>query len=368
MAGPLRGIKVLDFSTLLPGPLASLMLAEAGADVLKIERPGGDDMRHFPPAYGQSSAPFMALNGGKRSEMLDLKQSADVARARELALESDILLEQFRPGVMDRLGLGHGALLALNPRLIYCSITGFGQNGPRALTAGHDINYQALSGVLAQGLKRNAPPPIPPALIADIAGGAYPAVINILLALRQRDATGLGCHLDIAMADGTETFACFADAEAAVSGQAPDGGTSLLNGGSPRYQIYATQDGWFIAVGALEDKFWSKFCEAIALPGSLRQPSAPPVQVIAAVANLVSGQDAAHWRAVLEPLDCCCSVVRTLAEARAERSGPEVTAADEQGTRLPLTRTAVSPMFRRAPGTPRIVPSLKPSTGSGPDA
>jgi alpha-methylacyl-CoA racemase len=361
MAGPLAGIKVLDFSTLLPGPLATLMLAEAGADVLKIERPGGEDMRHFPPAFGDSSAPFMALNGGKRSEVLDLKQPGDVARARRLALEADILVEQFRPGVMERLGLGYAALSIANPRLIYCSITGFGQTGPRAQLAGHDLNYQALSGVLAQGVKHGAEAPLPPALLADIAGGAYPAVINILLALRQRDATSQGCHLDISMTDGAATFAWFAEAEAAVTGHGPGGGNSLLNGGSARYQLYRTRDGCFLAVGALEEKFWDVFCEAIGLPTRLRHAEAPAGDAIAAVAAIIAGLDAPHWRAHLEPLDCCCTIVRTLDEARAERQVPAPSAADSTNAAVPMTHVPISPLFRQHPETVRAVPALNPA-------
>lgn len=363
MAGPLAGIKVLDFSTLLPGPLATLMLAEAGADVLKIERPGGEDMRHFPPAYGQSSAPFMALNGGKRTEVLDLKQAADAARAVGLAREADIVVEQFRPGVMERLGLGYGALSAANPRLIYCSITGFGQGGPRALQAGHDLNYQALSGVLAQGLKRGGQAPLPPALIADIAGGAYPAVINILLALRQRDVSGRGCHLDISMAEGAATFAWFAEAEAAVTGHGPEGGASLLNGGSPRYQIYPTRDGWFLAVGALEDKFWAVFCDAIGLAAEFRSSDAVADRAIRAVAQIIAGLDAEQWHKMLEPLDCCCMIVRTLDEALAERAAEQKhLAADAAGVSVPLTRVPLSPLFRSATGIVRVVPPLSSAT------
>jgi crotonobetainyl-CoA:carnitine CoA-transferase CaiB-like acyl-CoA transferase len=362
MAGPLAGITVLDFSTLLPGPLATLMLAEAGADVLKIERPGGEDMRHFPPAHGQSSAPFMALNGGKRSLALDLKQADDVARAVELARDADILVEQFRPGVMDRLGLSHAALSAINPRLIFCSITGFGQGGPRALQAGHDLNYQALSGVLAQGLEHGGDAPLPPVLIADIAGGAYPAMINILLALRQRDLTGRGCHLDIAMTDGAATFAWFAEAAAAATGRAENGGTGLLNGGSPRYRIYRTRDGWFLAVGALEDKFWALFCDAIGLPAGLQGSASATSEVIAEVAAIVAGHDAYHWRNLLEPLDCCCTIVRTLEDARAERAELEPTASDEMGASVPLVRIPVSPHFRRDAVQARVVPALSSGT------
>lgn len=362
MPMPLAGIKVLDFSTLLPGPLATLMLAEAGADVLKIERPGGDDMRHFPPAHGQSSAPFMALNGGKLSEVLDLKQATDVARATDLARDTDILVEQFRPGVMERLGLGYAALSAANPRLIYCSITGFGQSGPRALQAGHDLNYQAISGVLAQGLRRGDDAPLPPALIADIAGGAYPAVINILLALRKREVTGCGCRLDISMTAGAATFAWFAEAQAATNGYGVKGGTLLLNGGSPRYQIYRTEDGWFLAVGALEEKFWSILCDALSLPPEVRHGDVADAVAVRVISAVIQAQDAAHWRGLLEPLDCCCTVVRTLDEAMAERIDQKSIAIDGALATIPVANIPVVPMFRPSNDEPRTVPSIKSSS------
>ncbi len=362
MALPLDGLSVLDFSTLLPGPLASLMLAEAGATVIKIERPGGEDMRHFAPVMGESSAPFIALNGGKHSLALDLKNTSHVDHARDLAAKADVLIEQFRPGVMERLGLGPVTLRAINPRLIYVSITGFGQSGPRAGLAGHDLNYLALNGVLSQGLKRGEAAPLPPVLVADIAGGAYPAMLNILLALRQRDQTGLGCHLDIAMADNAATFSWFTAASSAA-GQAPvDGSGLLLSGGSPRYRIYPSSDGWFVAVGALEDKFWAVFCEAINLPPVLRRNDAPTDEAIEAVSTLLAGRTAAEWRKVLEPLDCCCTVVRTFAEAEAdaEQAGTRFTvmARDHTGAAVPMASLPIDRQFRVAPDRERVVSPL----------
>src|SRR5882724_164983 len=192
---PLEGLFVLDFSTLLPGPLATLMLAEAGAEVMKIERPGGEEMRAYQPRIGADSINFQLLNRRKKSVVIDLKQAGAVTRLAPLIEKADVLVEQFRPGVMDRLGLGYEALRHLNPRLIYCSITGWGQNGPKSGNAGHDLNYMAETGVLALSVDANGAPCLPPVLAADIAGGTYPAVINILLALRQRDITGQGTHL-----------------------------------------------------------------------------------------------------------------------------------------------------------------------------
>ena len=349
---PLDDLLVLDFSTLLPGPMASLFLAEAGARVVKIERPGGEDMRGFPPRFGQSSAPFAALNRGKRSVEIDLKAPDALERLTPLIQQADVLIEQFRPGVMVRLGLGFEALAALNPRLIYCSISGYGQDGPRAQEAGHDINYQALGGLLGQSLQRQQPPPLPPALVADIGGGTLPAVMNILLALRQRERTGQGCHLDIAMADAMPAFAWYGLAQGHATGAFPDGGQGLLTGRSPRYGLYATADGWFLAVGALEPKFWQGFCAAIDLPEPLRNDAADPEATRRAVAEAIAAHDAAHWRALLEPLDCCCTVVRTLDEARqdphfASRSLFATQVREPGGRQMPSTPLPLAPIFRR---------------------
>ena len=198
---PLSGLLVLDFTTLLPGPLATLMLGEAGAEVLKIEQPGGENARRFPPMVDGESAAFLMLNRGKTSMALDLKVEADRARLLPLIKRADILVEQFRPGVMARLGLGYNELRAINPRLIYCSISGYGQSGSRVHEAGHDLNYIGNTGLLDLQPGPGSQPVVPPMLAADIAGGSFPAVINILLALRARDQSGEGCHIDIAMTD-----------------------------------------------------------------------------------------------------------------------------------------------------------------------
>jgi len=348
---PLDDLLVLDFSTLLPGPLASLFLAEAGARVIKIERPGGEDMRGFPPRFGETSAPFAALNRGKASVEIDLKAEDALARLTPLIAKADILIEQFRPGVMERLGFGFGALARINPRLIYCSISGYGQSGPRAQEAGHDINYQAIGGLLGQSLKRAAPPPLPPPLVADIAGGTMPAVLNILLALRQRERAGKGCHLDIAMADAMPTFAWYGLAQGQVTGSFPDGAEGLLTGASPRYGLYATADGWFLAVGALEPKFWAAFCEAIALDPTLRDDRHDQEATRAGIAAIIASEPAAHWRDYLEPCDCCCTVVRTLEEALADphltlRGQLDMQAQEPGGRRLVSTPLPLAPVFR----------------------
>jgi crotonobetainyl-CoA:carnitine CoA-transferase CaiB-like acyl-CoA transferase len=349
--GALEGLLVLDFSTLLPGPLAGLMLAEAGAEVVKIERPGGEDMHRFAPRIGETSAPWLVLNRGKRVLTADLKSPAALRDLLPLVDRADVLVEQFRPGVMERLGLGYEALAARNPRLVYCSITGYGQLGPRAQEAGHDINYQAVTGLL--GLAPGTPqaPAAPASLTADIAGGAMSAVTNILLALRMRDRTGVGGRLDVAMADAMFTFGWLAHAMGHATGRFPGPAETLLTGGSPRYGLYATRDGRFLAVGALEDKFWSTFAEAIGLPEALRGEDAPPGEVREAVAGIVRGRDAAQWQAALGPLDCCCTIVATLEEALADphfrQRGLFGGTVEASGVRLPALPLPLSPHVRR---------------------
>jgi alpha-methylacyl-CoA racemase len=349
---PLSGLKVLDFSTLLPGPLATLILAEAGADILKIERPGsGDDMRAYAPVVEGESVLFALLNRGKRSLALDLKSPDAVAQVVALVSDADILVEQFRPGVMDRLGLGYAALKAINPGLIYCSITGYGQDGPKAQTAGHDLTYLADAGILAQA-KLGA---VPPVLAADIAGGAYPAVMNILLALRQRDATGQGCHLDIAMAEQSLTFGVASLAQHWGTGRAPDPGHGLLTGGSPRYQLYETADGKWVAAAPLEEKFWQRFCAVIGLPEPLHDDARAPQATREGVAACIASAPAEHWRAAFAGQDVSSVVVSSLEEAL---SDPQVTGRTTLAHRLavgtlemPALPVPVAPGFRRAAET-----------------
>lgn len=348
---PLDDLTVLDFSTLLPGPMASLILAEAGARVIRIERPGGEDLRRFPPRFGETSAPFAGLNRGKESVEINLKAPDALDRLSPLIAKADILIEQFRPGVMDRVGFGYEAMSRLNDRLIYCSISGYGQSGPRAQEAGHDINYQAIGGLLGQSLKRGDPAPLPPPLVADIGGGAMPAAMNILLALRERDRNGKGCHLDIAMSDAMPGFAWYGLAQGQATGRYPQGGEGLLTGGSPRYGLYPTADGWFLAVGALEPKFWDIFCDAIALAAPLRDDRQDPEATRDAVAAAVMARPAAHWRDTLEPRDCCCTVVRTLEEALSDphwtaRGLLDAQAQEPGGRRMVSVPVPLAPVFR----------------------
>jgi crotonobetainyl-CoA:carnitine CoA-transferase CaiB-like acyl-CoA transferase len=331
--GALAGLTVLDFSTLLPGPLAGLMLAAAGAKVWKIERPGGEDMRRMGAQADGVGVAWRLLNTGKEILELDLKREADRARLEPLLAKADVLIEQFRPGVMDRFGLGPATLAERFPRLIYCSITGYGQSGPLSQRAGHDLNYLAETGLLALG---PGDPAVPPLLAADIAGGAYPAVINILLALEQRRRTGRGTRLDIAMSRNLLPFAWWAIAEALATGIWPGATDALLTGGSPRYQLYRTQDGRWLAAAPLEDRFWATFCEAIELPEAWRHSEDRPA-VRHAVAERIAARPAAAWAERLASLDACCSIVATLEEAlRHPPFGELVALGSAIAPRLPL--------------------------------
>lgn len=315
MSQSLSDILVLDFTTLLPGPLATLMLAEAGAEVIKVERPDGEDMRKFSPHFDGEAAAFALLNRGKKSVALDLKRKTDRERLWPIIARTDVLVEQFRPGVMERLGLDYKTIAKANPRIIYCSISGYGQEGPRAGEAGHDINYIAATGLLALQTGPADRPVMPPGLIADIGGGSMPAVINILLGLRQRDVTGRGCHLDIAMADAIFTFAWYALAIGQTTGKFPGPGELRHTGGSPRYQLYPTKDGKLVACGALEQKFWLGFCDAIGLPEPLMNDTSDPVATRSAVARIIASETAKYWRPKLAATNCCVNIVTSLEEA-----------------------------------------------------
>ncbi len=368
MTRPLDGVKVLDFSTLLPGPLASLFLAEAGAEVIKIEPPSGEGMRRYQPRWGGESASFAMLNRGKKSLAIDLKSPDALAKLEPLLVTADVLLEQFRPGVMDRLGLGYEAVSTLNPKIIYCSITGYGQDGPKAGRAGHDLNYMGDAGLLSLSCGSLEHPVVPPALIADIAGGSYPAVLNILLALRQREATGCGTHLDIAMAEGVFPFLFWALAGQQASGTAPRNGGEQLTGGSPRYRLYPTADGFFLAVAALEDKFWQAFVEAIGLERGLRDDLRDPTATMAAVASIVIKRPAREWEVALQDADCCCTVVRSLEEALADphfasRGLLVHKLKNEAGDQMPALPLPLSPAFRHCPDEPLAVPPLGAHNG-----
>ena len=367
MTQPLSGIVVVDFTTLLPGPLATLMLAEAGAEVIKIERPGGEELRRHPPYIDGESAVYALLNRGKKSIVLDLKAPDAGTQLAPLLGRCDVVVEQFRPGVMARLGLGYKAVKAMNPRAVYCAITGYGEDGPRRNEAGHDLNYIAATGLLSLSPGPPDRPTVPPALIADIGGGAMPAVMNILLGLRRRDATGEGCFIDIAMTDAMFTFGWHALASGFAEHRFPAPGAARLTGGSPRYQLYPTSDGKLVACAALEQKFWLAFCAAIGLERPLADDRVDPAATIAAVAGRVASRTAQAWEPVFAAADCCVTIVTDLEHAVADPhfvarglfAHKVVTA---KGTVMPALPVPIGRAFREAP---RIVPTLQPGEHQG---
>ena len=361
---PLEGIVVLDFSTLLPGPMATLLLAEAGAEVIKIERPGsGEEMRSYRPAWGADSVNFALLNRGKKSLTLDLKNPDDLAKLEPLLARADIVIEQFRPGVMARLGLDYETLSKKYARIIYCAITGYGQTGPKRDVAAHDLNYIADTGLLALSMGETAKPVVPPALIADIAGGAYPAVMNVMLALMQRQRTGRGCKLDIAMADNLFPFMYWAIGDGLAAGDWPGNGTALVCGGTPRYRLYPTSDGKVVAAAPIEKKFWDEFCEIIELDQDLRDDSRDMPATTRRVAAIILSRPSEFWRERFSGKDCCCNVV---SDVRRAMDDPHFRArglfdhvlVNEAGARMPALPVPIAPEFRSSPSEERCAPRL----------
>jgi alpha-methylacyl-CoA racemase len=275
MTGPLASLKVLDFSTLLPGPFASLMLADMGAEVLRIESPTRMDLlRVLPPHDRGTSASHAYLNRNKRSLALDLKQAEALEIVRALVKDYDIVLEQFRPGVMERLGLGYEALKVINPKLIYVSITGYGQTGPYKDRAGHDINYLALAGVASYtGREDSGPLPLGVQL-ADVGGGSLHAVVGLLAAVIARQHSGVGQYLDVSMTDCSFSLNAMAAAGYLACGVEPGRESHVLNGGS-FYDYYRTRDGRWMSVGSLEPAFMQQLCETLGRPELAAQGLSP---------------------------------------------------------------------------------------------
>lgn len=271
--GPLLGLRILDLTRLLPGPLGTMLMADMGADVIKIEDPNAPDyVRAFPPYVNGESANYMAYNRSKRSVLLDYQSPDGRDQFLNLIKTADVVVEQFRPGHLDRLGIGYAAARAVNPRIIYVSVTGFGQTGPYAHLAGHDLNYIALAGVLGltgDNADHNGgprPPTVPGVQLADIAGGSYMSVVATLSAVYARERTGEGQHVDVSMTDAVMPLLSVAYALYAGTGKTPGRGTMPLSGGLPNYGIYQCGDGKYVALGTLEPKFWQKFCTLISKP------------------------------------------------------------------------------------------------------
>lgn len=320
MTGPLASLKVLDFTALLPGPFATMLLADMGADVVRVESPTRPDMvRFMPPFDGDISVWHGVLNRNKRSLALDLKRPAAAGIIRRLVADGgfDIVIEQFRPGVMDRLGIGYETLSAINPALIFVSLTGYGQTGPLRDRAGHDINYLALSGALSYSGRRETGPPPLGIQVADVGGGALAAMIGLLAAVVQRAAGGSGQFVDISMYDMMVAWQAHLISQQLVGGETPEPEQMALNGGRA-YDLYETADGRWLSVGSLEPKFWEGFCGAIGRadlvgPGLSIDPAAHG-WVKKQVAAIILTRSLADWTDVFAPLDVCVEPVLTVPE------------------------------------------------------
>lgn len=319
MQGPLSSLKVLDFSTLLPGPFASLLLADMGADVLRIESPTRLDLLRVLPPHDQGvSASHAYLNRNKRSLALDLKQPEAVEVVKRLVADYDIVLEQFRPGVMERLGLGYEALKAINPELIYVAITGYGQTGPYRERAGHDINYLALAGLASHtGRKDSGPLPLS-VQVADVAGGSLHGVIGLLAAVIARQQTGRGQFVDISMTDCAFSLNALAGAGALAAGVEPQPEGHVLNGGS-FYDYYRSREGRWFSVGSLEPVFMQALCEALGRPELAKRGLSPhPADQMALKHELeieFERRSFDELEALFADIDACVEPVLSFSEA-----------------------------------------------------
>jgi alpha-methylacyl-CoA racemase len=317
----MHGIRVLDLTRLLPGPLATMHLADMGADVIKIEDTGaGDYARTLGHVRDGMTEFFRLINRNKRALRLDLKGPAGREVFMRLAGKADVVVEGFRPGVVDKLGVGYAAVAAVNPRIVYCSITGYGQDGPYAMRAGHDINYIGYAGVLDQMGSEGNPPQIPNFQIGDLLGGTLMPLAGMLAALVDARSSGKGRYVDVAMADAVLAHAVLPLVDLLDRGRTAERGTSMLSGGLPCYNIYATSDARYMAVGALEPKFWQALCDALGCPELKPQhfvfgERAAPVK--ARLAEIFASQTQTHWTEKLARLDACVSPALTIAEALA---------------------------------------------------
>lgn len=316
---PLAGVRVLDLTRLLPGPLATQHLADYGADVIKIEDTGaGDYARSMGAMGGDTSWFYQAVNRNKRSLRLDLKHAEGRAVFEKLVADADILVEGFRPGVMDKLGIGYEALARINPRLVFCSISGYGQTGPYAQRAGHDINYIGYAGVLDQIGTAGGAPALSNLQLGDLLGGTMNALFGVLVALVDARASGKGRLVDVSMTDGVMAHAIFPLTEVLARGRVRPRGEDLLTGQVPCYGVYRSADGRYMAVGALEEKFWNMLCD------TLERPDLKPFHLAAGeagekaraeVAAIFARRSQAEWVALFDGVDCCVTPVLSLDES-----------------------------------------------------
>jgi alpha-methylacyl-CoA racemase len=324
MTPPLEDVRVLDLTRLLPGGFCTLLLADLGADVIKVEDTGqGDYVRWAPPYYGSEeqtplgtrSAVYLSLNRNKRSVRLDLKQERGRQALIKLAETADVLVESFRPGVLDKLGVGYEVLRQANPALVYCPITGYGQTGPNRDRAGHDMNYLGLNGVLSLTGERDGPPIQSGAQIADLGGGALMAAVGILAALQEARRGGEGQVVDISMTDGSLAWLAMEAGRYFGSGEVPKRGEVMLSGGIICYRPYEAKDGW-ITCGALEPKFWAAFCKGVGRHDLIdKQFEKPGSPAHAQVAEIFRGRTREEWRAFNDEHDAMIEPILELDEA-----------------------------------------------------
>ena len=359
-SGALSDVKVLDLSRLLPGGFCSLLLADLGADVLKVEDTGmGDYVRWSPPYYEGAdetakSALYLSLNRNKRSIRIDLKSEAGREVLLRLVRESDVLLEGFRPGVMDRLGVGYERLREENPGLVYCAITGYGQDGPYRDRSGHDMNYLGLVGLLGLTGERDGPPLQSAGQIADLGGGALMAAVGILVALRERDRSGEGQLVDVSMADGALSWLAMVAARTLAEGAAPRRGELELAGGLVCYRPYRCADGW-VTLGALEPKFWQAFCRGVGREDLVEHhldPTGSDTQ--REVEAIFAARTREQWTAFAGEHDCCLEPVLALDEALDSElvRAREMVVSVEQPGAGPVRLLGTPVMLSRTPADP----------------
>ena len=318
MKHALEGLKVLDLTRLLPGGYCTLLLADMGADVLKVEDPfGGDYMRWFPPKVNEESAYFLAVNRNKKSMKLNLKHERGKEIFKELAKHYDVLVEGFRPGVMDRLGLGYEEISNINPRIIYGSLSGYGQDGPYSQRAGHDINYIGIAGILGITGFADRPPVLPGVPMADFGGGGMLAALGIMMALYHREQSGKGQYIDISMMDGVASWMANIAAKHFVSNDPHNRGEVDLAGGFVCYGCYETKDGQCLSVGALEPKFWANFCRLIEREDlvDVQVDKDEDGKLKEEVAGIFKSRTMGEWLALLDGEDTCIEKINTVAEA-----------------------------------------------------
>ena len=321
MSLPLSGIRILDLSRLLPGAYASQMMADFGADVIKVEEPESGDYGRFMPPHGPDgmSLYFTAINRNKRSITLNLKKEEGRDVFLRLVRDADVVLESFRPGVMDRLGLGYEQLKAVQPGIIYCAISGYGQDGPYRLRAGHDLNYAGYAGLLHYNRGVQGEPAMPPTQLADLAGGSYMAVIGILTAVVGRAQTGEGRKIDVSMTEGVMSLLPLVATAYLNTGKAPRPGHSRLDGGLPCYNIYEAKDGKYVTLAALEPKFWHTFCTHIGhlelLPFHTPVGPGEREEAIEVLRAIFKTKTRDEWVTELAEIDACVGPVYDIDEA-----------------------------------------------------